>query len=352
MKKKILLLFLFISSIFIISSCGKSKSNTNSIDNLVPSKYINVDVDNYEIPISNNPDGIKIIYDCNNGFKYESTTNKNNKIERPSKDPYKVASEFKGWYIDEACKKRFNFETRITKETTIYAGYDIDYAELTNQIYQQKITSNVKVIAISTTATGKKETTGSGAVISKYGTKYYALTNNHVIVRENNAISIRYEIVDCYGNTYNGYVIDNDVNYDLALIEFSNIDIDGETITKKLNPITFSNFLPKTDEKIIALGNPTTITNSTSYGTYSGLIKYSADETTRDKSNINFDVIKHEAIIDSGSSGGMLLDTNLRLIGINFACKVDSNDNYVYSLSIPLEKVIEYVRNYESKERN
>ena len=89
--------------------------------------------------------------------------------------------------------------------------------------------------------------------------------------------------------------------------------------------------------------------NTISYGKYLDMVKFNPSQATKDKSNVNFDVITHSSIIEDGSSGSMLLDSNLRLIGINFASKVDENNNYLYSYAIPLTKVVEYIKNYENK---
>ena len=106
--------------------------------------------------------------------------------------------------------------------------------------------------------------------------------------------------------------------------------------------------MPKENEKIISIGNPHKIMNSVSYGKYLGLKSYTASSSIKDKSNINFDVLSHTSKIETGSSGGMVLDTNLRLVGINFASKMNDG-SFEYAYAVPLSKVIEFILNYDEK---
>lgn len=52
---------------------------------------------------------------------------KNSKASKPSVEPQKDNSIFKGWYTTNECKTEFSFDTKITKDTTIYACYTNSY---------------------------------------------------------------------------------------------------------------------------------------------------------------------------------------------------------------------------------
>ena len=354
MKRKLLLIFFSLIFLFSISSCSSKRKSSNEqiIDNPT-SKYIKYDTDDYSVPMPTNPSDKKVIYDCNNGFKYTSFLTSDNKVLKPTNDPTKIASTFVGWYSDEELTKEFNFNESYSKDLTIYAKYDTNIEEISNLIYESTILSNIRIT--STFANDDKyqgtktEVIGSGVIFSASNTGYYALTNHHVIYNENNYIFSKYDVYDCYNNHYQGTVSYKDVDYDLAIIYFSRNNIDGVTVKEKLNDISFSNFIPKENEKIVSIGNPHKIMNSISYGKYLGLKSYTASQEYKDKSNINFDVLSHSSKIETGSSGGMVLDTNLRLIGINFASKVNDGE-FEYAYAVPLSKVIEFILNFEEKD--
>lgn len=351
MKNKLFKLIIASFFIFAIASCNNKNNNYQELTNLTNSNYIITDEDTFVVPESNNPNGIKIIYDCNNGFIYNSTTTKDDLILKPSNDPIKIASKFKGWYSDIECNNLFDFNTKINSETTIYAGYDIDYLELTNILSSTISLSAVKIEAnFSDSIIGGTsfESIGSGVIIGSNNNYYYCLTNNHVIYKPYKYQYQTYKIIDCYGDEYEGLVLDNDNNYDLALVAFSKINSNGKT-NNSLKEIKFSKLMPKKNDTIISFGNPNKVMNTISYGKYLDMVKFNPSQATKDKSNVNFDVITHSSIIEDGSSGSMLLDSNLRLVGINFASKVDENNNYLYSYAIPLTKVVEYIKNYENK---
>lgn len=354
MRKRLFLVPLFIMSIFITSSCNLSKKKSNNeINNNPSSMYIKYDTEDYEITEPTVHSDIEVIYDCNNGFKYKSYLTVDNRALRPTKNPVKKASTFVGWYSDEELKNEYNFNSTHDKAITIYAKYETNYEELSNLIYEETILSNVKVVATFSDRddfTGNKvESVGSGIIFSASETGYYAITNNHVLYKENSSyIFEKYEIYDCYNNVYRGTISYSDVNYDLAIIQFGRTNTDGKTVKEKLNDISFSNYLPKENDTIVSIGNPNKIMNSISYGKYLGLENYDSPKNYEKKSNVHFDVIKHNSKIETGSSGGMLLDNNLRLIGVNFASKVN-DDVYENSYAIPLSKVTEFILNFENK---
>ena len=58
-------------------------------------------------------------------------------------------------------------------------------------------------------------------------------------------------------------------------------------------------------------------------------------------SNVTFEVVYHNAFINNGSSGGPLLDANLRVVGVNYA----GNSSGI-GYAIPAVKVNEFLRNY------
>jgi len=62
-------------------------------------------------------------------------------------------------------------------------------------------------------------------------------------------------------------------------------------------------------------------------------------------SDVKFDVLAHNAPIDNGSSGGALLNINLKIAGINYAAS-KANDEFITGYTIPAVKIHEYLNNY------
>ncbi len=353
MKRKICYLLLAPLFILSITSCNKmdinNESSTTIEYNPSSTNLINYDTDSFVCPKPTNTTGYKVTYDCNNGFEYTSITDSNNKVLEPTSNPTKVASTFLGWYSDEDCTKLYDFNKTVSYATTIYAGYETDYLELTNKISNNILHTAVKVEGVFYNASLSGSTalsTGSGVIIGNEDDSYYCLTNNHVIYRPSDYQYSNYYVYDCYGTKYIAYVIYNDANYDLALIMFTKTT--STTYTNDITNIKFSNILPDVDDVVISVGNPYRVSNTIIYGNYEGLQGFSSSKSTKAESNITFKVISHSGEIYDGSSGSMLLDSNLRLVGINFAVENNFNNEFHNSCAIPLEKVIEFINNYSN----
>ena len=149
---------------------------------------------------------------------------------------------------------------------------------------------------------------GSGVIMSSDG---YILTNSHVINTSDS--SIYYEISDAtkiYVNLYNdetpyeAKIIGIDEKTDLAVIK---IEKDGLTAAE----IGDSSSI-KIGEFAMAIGNPLGMQSSVT----SGII--SAVGRTVDGENGNtFNLIQTDAAINSGNSGGALVNSEGKVIGIN-----------------------------------
>lgn len=147
---------------------------------------------------------------------------------------------------------------------------------------------------------------GSGFIITKDG---YIATNAHVI---NNSKSIK---VITYDNiTHDVKLIGYDSKYDIALLK-----IDGD--------YPYLQFDNSDDvylgERVIALGNPLGLTFSVTEGIISGV--------HRTDSNGLSDYLQTDAPLNPGNSGGPLLDTNGKVIGIT-NIKIRGSDNIGFAL--------------------
>jgi serine protease Do len=212
--------------------------------------------------------------------------------------------------------------------------------DIINAITENKIlTTNVNII--SSNKLNVPTAMGSGVIYFKesYGTSnyYYVLTNNHVV----HNLSF-FEICDSFGEIYLSTLVACDSAYDLAVLKFKS---DRSYYVSKFKE---SNI--KVDEKIICLGSPKGIINSVTLGEVVKYTKVNVDggELTLDNggSQVEFDVIEHNAPINQGSSGGVVMDYDFNIVGINFAASRESEtDKFLSAYAVPSLKVIEFLIN-------
>jgi S1-C subfamily serine protease len=149
----------------------------------------------------------------------------------------------------------------------------------------------------------KKEITqqgsGSGFVISTDG---YIVTNNHVI---ENAVSIKVAFAD--GIELNATLTGTDPSSDIAILKV----YDGY-----LKPLQFANSdLLETGQIAIAIGNPMGLQHTVTAGVVSAL-----GRTLRaNNGRLIDDIIQTDAALNPGNSGGPLVNSEGKVIGVNTA---------------------------------
>lgn len=167
------------------------------------------------------------------------------------------------------------------------------------------ITVTYQVNSIFGSNTG--DATGSGIIISEDG---YILTNNHVISSESSssyyAISEATSIkVNLYNDTetYDATIIGTDPYTDLAVLKIEKTD---------LTPAILGNSdEAKVGEFVMAIGNPLGMDYSVTTGVISAVNREVQNEGT------TYLAIQTDAAINSGNSGGALVNANGEVIGIN-----------------------------------
>ena len=166
---------------------------------------------------------------------------------------------------------------------------------------------------------------------------YYILTNNHVIYKDTaNYNSFSYSVTDAFNVEYNAQVVANDPNYDLAVVKFSSRE------NYPVRPLATQNC--SEGDKIISIGQPNGQKNAITFGKILGYTKTAITvKPDADKSNVQFDVYRHTAPIDNGSSGGAILDYDFNIVGVNYASSETLSGAHQYSFSIPLTKVKEFL---------
>ncbi len=145
---------------------------------------------------------------------------------------------------------------------------------------------------------------GSGVILSPDG---YIVTNNHVIA---GADAIQVLLAD--GRSANASVVGTDPDTDLAVLQIGLTD---------LTPIRIADATEvAVGDVVLAIGNPYGFGHSVSQGVISGIGRFGLQLSTYE------DYIQTDATIHLGSSGGALIDTMGRLIGINTLIYTAGND--------------------------
>lgn len=90
-------------------------------------------------------------------------------------------------------------------------------------------------------------------------------------------------------------------------------------------------------DTVIAIGQPNGQVNSVTIGVLNKYILIS---------NVDYKVIYHSAWTDHGNSGGMLLNTDLKVIGINTWGGLDNSYENHLSYASPVLKIKEFLEIY------
>ena len=173
---------------------------------------------------------------------------------------------------------------------------------------------------------------GSGVVVSEDG---YLLTNFHVV---GNADDIRVSLYD--GRIAEAEIVGTDPETDLAVLKIPPDDL----------PVPpFRNGEPlEVGDVVLAIGNALGLSHTVTLGIVSA--------TGRSDLRVSLyeDFIQTDAAINSGNSGGALVDADGRLIGINTSTLSQSIGAQGISFAIPIEvalDVMEQIIEYGSVQR-
>lgn len=170
---------------------------------------------------------------------------------------------------------------------------------------------------------------GSGVIID--AKKGYIVTNFHVV---DGADEIRIDLDD--GREFDAKKIGEDPHTDLALLEIKDFD--------NLKALSFADSDKlEVGDFTIAIGNPFGLGRTVTSGIVSAL----------GRSGLNIENIENfiqtDAAINSGNSGGALIDLNGNLIGINTAILGPNGGNIGIGFAIPsnmVKNVVEQLKTY------
>ena len=184
------------------------------------------------------------------------------------------------------------------------------------------------------------QASGSGIIISEDG---YILTNNHVInststnsfyqLSEANNLKVKLYNDD---TEYDAKVIGSDAQTDLAVIK---IEKTGLTAAELGDSDSV-----QVGEFAMAVGNPLGLQSSISCGIISAKNREVPDSET----NTTYKAIQTDAAINSGNSGGALVNADGKVIGIN-TLKLAGNGIEGIGFAIPINSTVDVYKELISK---
>ncbi|MBW3542479.1 MAG: trypsin-like peptidase domain-containing protein [Planctomycetes bacterium] len=169
------------------------------------------------------------------------------------------------------------------------------------------------------------EGSGSGSVIDRGG---HVLTNYHVV---EGARQVEVTLYD--GKTYDATFVGADPIYDIAVIR---VDAPEEA----LHPVVFGDSSRlRVGQRVYAIGNPFGLERTMTTGIISSLNRTLGIRAGRTIKSI----IQIDAAVNPGNSGGPLLDSRGRLIGMNTAIASATGQNSGVGFAIPVNLVTRVV---------
>jgi S1-C subfamily serine protease len=189
-------------------------------------------------------------------------------------------------------------------------------------VYRNAVRAVVSVSAVSSYRTifgraREREVVGSGYIMD--GTAH-VVTNNHVIEGAQRVWVTTYD-----GSAYPGKVIGADPETDLAVIRF-------DPLGRELTTLTLGDSSRiQVGQKVYALGSPFGLEGTLTVGAVSGVNRPVPSESGFILRNL----IQTDAAINTGNSGGPLLNTAGEVIGINVLIVSPSGGSVGVGFAIP-----------------
>ncbi|MFI5838461.1 S1C family serine protease [Catenuloplanes sp. NPDC051500] len=182
---------------------------------------------------------------------------------------------------------------------------------------------------------GQSAALGSGVILSADG---LVLTNNHVIA---DGGTVTVDLAD--GRTVSATVVGADAAHDLAVLQLKNVSGLTAATLGDSDALTAG-------QTVLAFGSPLGLEGTVTSGIVSALHRETTENTGEQQPQSPFDrvqdqqgntltdLIQTDAAINSGNSGGALVDTAGRVIGINVAIATtgDSTGNIGVGFAIPV----------------
>ena len=215
----------------------------------------------------------------------------------------------------------------VVKQVTVKQSQPIANATAplsVNQIYRRAYRGVVEVtVSMNGGSTpfggggGSAQAQGSGWIYDADG---HIVTNEHVV---DAATSIKVRFWN--GKTYDAKLVGTDKSTDLAVIKV-------DAPSSELHPLqTGDSAKVQVGDGVVAIGSPFGLEETVTAGIVSALHR-----AIQAPNNFTInDSIQTDAAINHGNSGGPLLNTQGRVVGVNAQIKSESGDNAGVGFSIP-----------------
>lgn len=214
-------------------------------------------------------------------------------------------------------------------DTSIYTANKI-LPSIVGISVEYSVSSNISMFS-SQAQTSTAKATGSGIIISEDG---YILTNNHIVassssssyykISEANKVTIKLYNDD---TEYEGKIVGKDEQTDLAVIK-----IEKSGLTKAEFADSDS---VKVGEFAMAVGNPLGMDSSITCGVVSAV-----NRSVTDSEGKTYNLIQTDAAINSGNSGGALVNGKGQVIGIN-TLKLSGTGIEGMGFAIPINSTVD-----------
>lgn len=227
----------------------------------------------------------------------------------------------------EPRQTQFITPTPISPE--VIAEADAEY-QLLNNIYQRVSPSvvNIEIVSDFQTSTDVIDSSGSGFVLDIAG---HIVTNSHV-VRDAQEIVVNFPD----GRVLSAELVGVDDYSDLAVIK-----VDPSTVTLVPVELGDSNTL-QVGQRVIAIGNPFGLDGTMTVGIVSALGRSLRSAELLDpeyERYSNPSIIQVDAAVNPGNSGGPLLDSYGRVIGVNTAIRTENGGFQGIAFAVPVNTV-------------
>ena len=225
-------------------------------------------------------------------------------------------------------------------DTAVYASNKI-LPSIVGIEVTYNVTQNSIFSFFGSTSPTKSEAkaSGSGIIISDDG---YILTNNHVVNTSSNntyydiseATSVKVTLSTGDKQTYDAKIVGKDSQTDLAVLK---IEANNLTAAEFANSDTV-----KIGEFTMAVGNPLALGTTITCGVVSAINR----EVSDDEGN-KFKCIQTDAAINSGNSGGALVNSKGQVIGVN-TLKVASTGVEGIGFAIPINSTLSVIQDLKT----
>jgi putative serine protease PepD len=200
-----------------------------------------------------------------------------------------------------------------------------------NEIYKRDAPG---VVEITTTESGGSSTfpfgNGGGRSQTAQGSGFVYDSNGDIVTNEHvvdGASSVKVTFSD--GSTYTGKVVGKDASTDLAVLRV-------DAPASKLHPLTLADSSDvQVGDGVVAIGSPFGLEETVTSGIVSALHR----QMTAPNNFTIDDSIQTDAAINHGNSGGPLLDTRGRVIGITSQIQSDTGGNDGIGFAVPSNTV-------------